>query len=83
MVHPVVCCNNSRNWFNQTQQCNYDKVGQGYMFRPRFEAVFRPFVVEQSIKFLHVDVSLLWDPKELYRVIKVHEFTKSVYATAC
>jgi hypothetical protein len=32
----------------------YDKGGQGYMFRPRFEAIFRPFVVEQLIKYLHM-----------------------------
>jgi hypothetical protein len=37
------------NWFSQTQQCNYGKGGQGYMFRPRFEAIFRPFVLEQLI----------------------------------
>jgi hypothetical protein len=71
------------NWFSQTQQCNYDKGGQGYMFQPPFEAIFRPFVVEQLIKFLHMDVSVLWDPKELYRVIKIHEFTKTVYCVAC
>jgi hypothetical protein len=53
------------------------------MFRPQFEAIFRLFVVEQFIKFLHMDVSVLWDPKQRYRVIKVHEFTKSVYGTAC
>jgi hypothetical protein len=67
------------NWFSQTQQSNYDKGGQGYMFRSRFEVIFRLFVVEQLIKFLHTDVSVLWDPKQLYRVIKIHEFTKSVY----
>jgi hypothetical protein len=60
------------NWFSQTQQCNYDKGGQGYMFRPQFEATFRPFVVEQLIKFLHMGVSVLWDPKQLYRVIKTY-----------
>jgi hypothetical protein len=53
------------------------------MFRPRFEAIFRLFVVEQFIKFLHMDVRVLWDPKQLYRVIKIHEFTKSVQVTAC
>jgi hypothetical protein len=37
------------NLFSKTHQCNYDKSGQGYMFRPRFEATFRPFVVEQLI----------------------------------
>jgi hypothetical protein len=46
------------------------------MFRPGFEAIFRPFVVEQLIKFLHMDVSVLWDPKQLYRIIEIHEFTK-------
>jgi hypothetical protein len=71
------------NWFSQTQKCNYDKGGQGYMFRPRCEAIFRPFVVEQLIKFLQMDVSVLWDPKQLYRVIEIHEFTKTVYGTAC
>jgi hypothetical protein len=38
------------------------------MFRPRFEAILRPFIVEQLIKFLHMDVSMLWDPKQLYGV---------------
>jgi hypothetical protein len=71
------------NRFSQTQQCNYDKGGQSYMFWPRFEAIFRLFVVEQLIKFLHIDVSLLWDPKQRYRIIKIHEFTKSVYGAAC
>jgi hypothetical protein len=71
------------NWFSQTQQYNYDKGGQGYMFRPLFEAIFRLFVVEQFIKFLHMDVSVLWDSKQLYMVIKIHEFTKPVYGTAC
>jgi hypothetical protein len=28
------------------------------MFRPRFEAIFRQFVVEQLIRFLHMDVYL-------------------------
>jgi hypothetical protein len=71
------------NCFSQTLQYNYDKGDQGYMFRPRFEAIFRTFVVEQLIEFLHMDVSMLWDPKQLYRVIKIHEFAKSVYGTAC
>jgi hypothetical protein len=71
------------DWFSQMQQCNYDKGGQGYMFRPQFETIFGPFVLEQLIKFLHKGVSVFCDPKQLYKVIKIHEFTKSVYVMAC
>jgi hypothetical protein len=47
-------------------------VRAGYMFWPQFEAIFRPFVVEQLIKFTYEMLAcygMLWDPMQVYRVI--------------
>jgi hypothetical protein len=52
------------NWFSQTQQCNNDKGGQGYMFRPRFEAIFRSFVVTSICKNLINCSTTRWPPIE-------------------
>jgi hypothetical protein len=54
MFRSVVYRNNSKKLIQLNTTIYYDKGGQGYMFRPRFEAIFRPFVVEKLIKFLHM-----------------------------
>jgi hypothetical protein len=57
-------------------------VRADYMFRPRFEAIFRPFDVEQLIKFTYETLAcygMLWDPIQLYRVIKIYINPQNLY----
>jgi hypothetical protein len=47
-------------------------VRTGYMFRRRFEAIFRPFDVEPLIKFIYEMLAcygMLWDPMQFTELL--------------
>jgi hypothetical protein len=58
-------------------------VRVGYMFRPRFEAIFRPFVAEQLIKITYEMLACYGIPYSFTELIQIHRSTKSVYGMAC
>jgi hypothetical protein len=58
-------------------------VRAGYMFRPRFEAIFRRFVVEQLIKITYEMLACYGIPYGFTELLQIHKSTKSVYGMAC